>query len=82
MRTDTVTGCLDKERTLPARENDVLVTQTLAGQDMSLCDGWQFGHLTTGHLLPLTCFCGVFWEISFPAASKRLPSTFRKCDFD
>lgn len=40
MRTDTVTGCLEKERTLPARENDVLVTQTLAGQDMSLCDGW------------------------------------------
>lgn len=49
---------------------------------MSLCDGWQFGHLTTGHLLPLTCFCGVFWEISFPAASKRLPFRFRKCGFD
>lgn len=64
------------------RQEGVLVTWTLAGRDMSLCDGWQFGHLTTGRLLPLTCFCGVFWEISFPAASKRLPSTFRKCDFD
>lgn len=56
-----------KRRTLAMSHGDRSTGVT--GQDMSLCDGWQFGHLTTVHLLPLTWFWGVFWEISFPATS-------------